>query len=434
MPLSGCLIICPSGAGWSERRIKSTMTGKEVCNYYRHYRSDGAAAISVLAAINHTDEASIKKVLILYRVISKKESEENPMRKVTPETQEEIIRLRKEDGLTYEKIAERMDLSVVTVGKTIRSINTDEASVTGSETKKEPATVETEQTQKEISDTKSMPQKAEIVKNFIEKRITSADIKIALKEMHLKRFTYFITECKTCSTYFPDPQGLLIFDGLSITKSYTKPCIVGYEIKVSRSDFLQDNKWHLYLQYCNEFFFVVPKGLVKKDELPDGVGLIYYSPNTKETLHTVKKALYRQIEEPVGVYKYIIYSRLEEDRLPFYEDRADYVRDYLEDKAYKKSIGDRLGSKMAKELQSALERLDKLSGIEEELSYWNKVKKVLEKHNLYHCWWRQDDYSWVDELDKALSVSVKCADMDTLERQLQFAMNTVKRLKEETKQ
>lgn len=96
------------------------------------------------------------------------------------------------------------------------------------------------------------------------KKVTSTDIKLALKDMHSGRASYFITECKTCSTYFPDPQGLLIFDGLAITKSYTKPNIIGYEIKVSRSDFLQDNKWHLYLQYCNEFFFVVPKGLVKR--------------------------------------------------------------------------------------------------------------------------------------------------------------------------
>lgn len=155
-------------------------------------------------------------------------------------------------------------------------------------------------------------------------KVTSTDIKLALKEFHNGKPSYFITECKTCSTYFPDPQGLLKFDGLAITKSYTKPNIIGYEIKVSRNDFLQDNKWHLYLQYCNEFYFVVPKGLVKKEELPDHVGLIYFNPDTKG-LRTVKKALYRQIEEPVGVYKYIIFSRLEEDRIPFYNDRAEYL-------------------------------------------------------------------------------------------------------------
>ena len=84
--------------------------------------------------------------------------------------------------------------------------------------------------------------------------------------------------------YFPDPRGLLKFDGLAITKSYTKPNIIGYEIKVSRNDFLQDNKWHLYLQYCNEFYFVVPKGLVKKEELPDHVGLMEDAINTAMTL------------------------------------------------------------------------------------------------------------------------------------------------------
>lgn len=263
-------------------------------------------------------------------------------------------------------------------------------------------------------------------------KVTSKDIKIALKNKHLNNRSYFITECKTCSSYFPDPQGLLIFDGLAITKSYTQPCIIGYEIKVSRSDFLQDNKWHLYLQYCNEFFFVCPKGLIRKDELPDGVGLIYYNPESM-SLKTVKKALYRQIEEPVGVYKYIIYSRLEEDRFPFYEERVEYAEDYLADRAYKKNIGERLGSKLAKELQIALERLDKLSNREAELKCWDKVKKMLEKHGFYFYWkWETDD-SWIEELDKTLSGSVKNKDIDILENQLKLALKTVQNLKEEQK-
>lgn len=49
-------------------------------------------------------------------------------------------------------------------------------------------------------------------------KVTSTDIKLALKEFHSGKPSYFITECKTCSTYFPDPQGLLKFDGLAITK------------------------------------------------------------------------------------------------------------------------------------------------------------------------------------------------------------------------
>lgn len=249
------------------------------------------------------------------------------------------------------------------------------------------------------------------------KKVTSTDIKLALRDMHLSRSSYFITECKTCSTYFPDPQGLLKFDGLAIIKSYTKPCIIGYEIKVSRNDFKQDNKWHLYLQYCNEFFFVVPTGLIKKEELPDNVGLIYYNPDTK-ALRTVKKALYRQIEEPVGVYKYIIFSKLEEDRLPFYEDKAEYARAYLEDQKDKKYIGHTLGSKMAKDLEEAYKRLDAVRHKEENIERWEKVEKLLRKHDLLGWSWYRDD-SWLDDLEKALSSSYP--------KELEFTLDALKR-------
>lgn len=243
-----------------------------------------------------------------------------------------------------------------------------------------------------------------------EKKVTSTDIKLALKDMHSNKPSYFITECKTCSTYFPDPQGLLKFDGLAITKSYSRPNIIGYEIKVSRGDFLQDNKWHLYLQYCNEFFFVVPKGLVKKEELPENVGLIYYDPDTKK-LRTVKKALWRQIEEPVGVYKYIIFSRLEEDRIPFYEDRAEYAKAYLEDKRDKKYVGGMLGTKLANDLQEAYKRLDKVAKEEQEIATWEKVKKILNAHNILPwSWWKNDD--WLKELERALSGKCNSIDLE----------------------
>lgn len=250
-----------------------------------------------------------------------------------------------------------------------------------------------------------------------EKKVTSTDIKIALKELHSGRSTYFLTECKTGSTYFPPAQGLLKFDGLAITKSYTQPNIIGYEIKVSRSDFKQDNKWHLYLQYCNEFYFVVPKGLVKKEELPDNVGLIYYNPDT-QALRTVKKALYRQIEEPVGIYKYIVFSKLEEDRIPFYEDKAEYARAYLDDRTAKKYIGSTLGSQMAKDLEEAYKRLEAVKNKEESVERWEKVKKLLRKHDLLGWSWWKDD-SWLEDLEQALNSSHP--------KELEFTLDALKR-------
>ena len=261
-----------------------------------------------------------------------------------------------------------------------------------------------------------------------DKRVTSTDIKIALSKLHSTKSTYFLTECKTCSTYFPDPQGLLKFDGLAITKSYTKPNIIGYEIKISRNDFKQDNKWHLYLQYCNEFYFVVPTGLVTKDELPDNVGLIYYNADT-EALRTVKKAQYRLIDKPVGVYEYIIFSRLEEDRLPFYNDRKEYCKDYLEDKINRKYIGDRLGTKMAMDLQQAHKRLYEVEHSESELELWKAVKRVLQDKDILG-YWKSDKEMVVNKLKDALSGAFP-NELSTVINGLEYYLKTLKRLQEE---
>lgn len=257
------------------------------------------------------------------------------------------------------------------------------------------------------------------------RKVTSTDIKKALAAYNQK--DYFITECKTCSTYFPDPQGLLIFDGLAIRRSYTGPCITGYEIKVSRSDFLQDAKWHLYLQYCNEFYFVVPNGLISKDEIPENVGLIYYYPESG-TIKKKKKALYRDIEEPVGVYKYIIFSRLEQDRTPFYESRAEFAKAYIEDRRDKELLGGMLGSKMARELSDMQRRIETLSDAEREHELLVKIKDICEKHDVGRYTWRDD--SFLEALDRALQ-SHYPKNLDTVHRNLQNALNALSAIEEE---
>lgn len=257
-------------------------------------------------------------------------------------------------------------------------------------------------------------------------KVTATEIKEALAEYHPK--DYFITECKTCSTYFPDPQGMLKFDGLAVTRSYTYPCITGYEIKVSRSDFLGDNKWHLYLQYCNEFYFVVPVGLIAKDEIPENVGLIYYYPETRKLLKK-RKAVYRKIDEPVGVYKYIIYSRLDQDRIPFYEDRAEYAKDYIADQSEKRKIGRAFGSKMAKDLRDCQERLERLENVESQMEQFHQIEKILEKYNIGGFSWSRNAEKTLKELDEALSSSYP-KELKRVEDDLQSTLNYLKRIKE----
>ena len=252
-------------------------------------------------------------------------------------------------------------------------------------------------------------------------KVTSTEIKKALDGYHPK--DYFLTECKTCSTYFPNSQGMLKFDGLAMTRSYTSPCITGYEIKVSRSDFLGDNKWHLYLQYCNEFYFVVPVGLVAKDEIPENVGLIYYYPETGKLLKK-RRAVYRKIEEPVGVYKYIIYSRLDQERIPFYEDRAEYARAYLEDRADKQAIGRRLGSKIATELSDTYCRLADLKETEDRLRLLDILLKVMKENGIY-CW---NHEGYAEKLDAALKSKAAPDDLKYLKKDLEAALNIVNQM------
>lgn len=165
---------------------------------------------------------------------------------------------------------------------------------------------------------------------------------------------------------------------------------------------------------------MVPAGLVKKEEIPDNMGLIYYYPETGKLIKK-KRALYRQIEEPVGVYKYIIYSRLEQDRTPFYEERADYAKAYIEDKAEKQAVGRQLGSKMAKELAEAYCRLAVLKEKEDRLELLDSLINVMNKNGI-HCWSRE---RYVEKLDEALKIGAVPDDLKNLKRELTAALHII---------
>ena len=46
----------------------------------------------------------------------------------------------------------------------------------------------------------------------------------------------------------------------------------GFEIKMTRQDFLADKKWHAYLPYVNFFYFATMPGVIEKGELPPEIG------------------------------------------------------------------------------------------------------------------------------------------------------------------
>lgn len=119
----------------------------------------------------------------------------------------------------------------------------------------------------------------------------------------------FVAQCKNGSTWFPTDGKLRIFDAWAMPRSYTQMKWIGYEIKVSRSDYLGDKKLMDYIPYCSEMYIACPWGLIGQDEVPDPIGLIYVTRGESMVTRIVKPAHCRKIDPPVPVYEYILMSR-----------------------------------------------------------------------------------------------------------------------------
>jgi hypothetical protein len=154
----------------------------------------------------------------------------------------------------------------------------------------------------------------------------------------------FVPECKNGPTQFT--HGTQKMDAWVMKPSWAHPCCICYEIKVNRSDFLRDDKWRGYLDYCNCFYFAAAPGVIDPAELPTEAGLVLASRNLAR-LYTKKKAPHREVEIPDAVFRYILMSRCEIVREYRPESGGlEYWREWLKEKAEKQDIGHRAGRRL----------------------------------------------------------------------------------------
>jgi len=256
-------------------------------------------------------------------------------------------------------------------------------------------------------------------------KCTSTDIKIALAKKHnsFGSRDYFLTEVKSGSTW--NAHNLRILDGLAIRKSWANPHLTGYEIKVSRSDFTGDAKFYTYLPLVHTFYMVTPKGLVHRDELPVEIGLMYYDPESKR-LTVKKKPPPRSIEISKDILQYIIFSRLETDRIPFYSDKAEYWRDWLQDKKEKKELGYMVAGKLKETIRTMEEELKRIKRFENgDREQYQKLLDVMEKHGMPSYIYYPD--KWLDEvLEKGYP-----PELDGIENLLEGAIAKINNIKSE---
>lgn len=134
----------------------------------------------------------------------------------------------------------------------------------------------------------------------------SQDIVKALQKRHgiNGREWAFFAELRAGTGYKYNKRGYnpeQRFDAWAINLYPSKKFLtIAYEIKVSRSDFLHEiahpNKRQQALDRSNQFYFVVPTGLITPNEIPPEAGLIYV--NTQLDSQVIVKAPLREIKEP----------------------------------------------------------------------------------------------------------------------------------------
>lgn len=141
----------------------------------------------------------------------------------------------------------------------------------------------------------------------------------------------FIPECNNG----PTGSSYRRIDAWVMNRSWVNLNYIGYEIKVSRSDFLQDKKWVEYLPMCNQLVFVAPRGMIQKSEIPPECGFAEFV-GTK--ILTRKIAPKRKIEPPVNVLNYVLMNRVQITREQL-ANNLEFFKAWLREAEESKDIG-----------------------------------------------------------------------------------------------
>lgn len=161
----------------------------------------------------------------------------------------------------------------------------------------------------------------------------------------------FVPQCKNGSTHYN--SRLRILDAWVMAKSWVHPKYTAYEIKVSRQDFLRDDKWREALPLCNEFYWVAPKGIIDPAEVAPECGLMI-APKNGNRLLTKKKAVYREIEAPLKLLHYVLMCRTNIKNEVRTESKAAYWRAWLTEKNENRALGKKVSNTLRRIVQEQI--------------------------------------------------------------------------------
>lgn len=155
------------------------------------------------------------------------------------------------------------------------------------------------------------------------------------------------------------PSGSPRPDVYTMEKSYTQPKPRAYEVKISVSDFRSDitaGKWQSYLQFASSVTFCVPQGLITKNDIPNGCGLMVRGEGGWKTLKAPtiqrvtlpEKALLKLLIDGINqrnrdhrAAAFNAYAQAQKLRKELGDEVADVIQDRILAKAQAERIVDR---------------------------------------------------------------------------------------------
>lgn len=165
--------------------------------------------------------------------------------------------------------------------------------------------------------------------------ISAKDILQILHKAHLQPEWVFFSELRCGSGYSKAAQKRIDAWALNCypSKDHIK---VAYEIKVYRSDFLNEmkdpKKRKQGLNLSNQFYFVAPEGVIKLDEVPVECG--YLEVTTNHKLKIRKEAPLRTCKDPSWLFVSSLARRTVKHEGVSFSDLTDSVVKRLMDALY----------------------------------------------------------------------------------------------------
>lgn len=203
----------------------------------------------------------------------------------------------------------------------------------------------------------------------------------------------FVSECKDGPTQSVRNYSRL--DAWVMPRSWAHPACTGYEIKVSRSDFLGDEKWTDYLPLCNLLYFVAPAGVIQIDEIPEPCGLLQVSKNAKRFM-TIKRAPFREVRIPEDLWRYILMCRTKivpPNMNGGEVSEETYWRNWLREKVEKRDLGRAVSKGLQETFNARVRKVEaEQKVIEVQMRPLNNAKEILDELGITLYSWqsRQD--------------------------------------------